>query len=138
MNNQECKTRPVLMNINSNETLFYTYSILVNKCSGSCNDINNFYAKLCLRDLDENMNIKVFNQISRTNETRYVSWQETWKCKHRLSVCNNKQRWNKDKCRCECEELTDKKRCDEAFIWNTSNCECECYKSCDAGQCLNY
>ena len=47
MNNQECKIRPVVMNINRNETLFYPYSILVNKCSGSCNDINNFYTKLC-------------------------------------------------------------------------------------------
>ena len=42
MNNQECKVRPVIMNINSNETLFYPYNILVNKCSGSCNNIINF------------------------------------------------------------------------------------------------
>ena len=138
MNNQGCKTRPVLMNINSNETLFYTYSILVNKSNGSCNDISNFYAKLCVRDFDKNINIKVFNQISRTNKTRYVSWHETWKCKRGLdlSICNNKQRWNKDKCRCEHEELTDKERCDEGFIWNTN--KYECYKSCGAGQCLNY
>ena len=74
INNQECKTRPVIMKINSNETLFYPNSIFVNKCSDSCNDINNFYAKLCVPDVVKNMNIKVFNQISRTNETRYVSW----------------------------------------------------------------
>ena len=40
MSNQECKIRPATMNINSNETLFYLYSIVVNKCSGSCNNIN--------------------------------------------------------------------------------------------------
>ena len=40
MSNQECKIRPAKMNINSNETLFYLYGILVNKCSGSCNNIN--------------------------------------------------------------------------------------------------
>ena len=74
INNQECKTRPVIMKINGNETLFYPNSIFVNKCSGSCNDISNFYAKLCVPDVVKNMNIKVFNQISRTNETRYVSW----------------------------------------------------------------
>ena len=45
MNNQECKTKLVIMNINKSETLLCPYSILVNKCSGSCNDINNFYAK---------------------------------------------------------------------------------------------
>ena len=40
---------------------------------------------------------------------------ENCKCKCRLdsSVCNNKQRWNKDKCRCECKELIDKGICDK-------------------------
>ena len=53
----------------------------------------------------KNMNIKVFNIVSRTNETRHVSWHETCRCKCRLdaSVCNNKQRWNNGKCRCECK-----------------------------------
>ena len=51
MNNQECKVRPEIMNINSNKTLFYLYSILVNKCTGSSNDINNSYAKLCVPDV---------------------------------------------------------------------------------------
>ena len=73
MSNQDCKIRPVIINVNSNEPLFYPYSILVNKCSGSCNDINNPYAKLCVPDVVKNMNIKVFNQISRINETRHVS-----------------------------------------------------------------
>ena len=101
MNNEECKTRPVIMNINNNETLFFPYSIFVSKYSGSCNDVNSFYAKLHVPDLVKNMNIKVFNHISRTNKTKYVSWHETCKCKCRLdaSACNDKQRSNNDKCR---------------------------------------
>ena len=56
--------------------------------------------------------------MSRTNETRHIKWHEVSKCNYRLeaSVCNNKQRWNKDKCRCECKELIDKRRCDKEFI----------------------
>ena len=54
------------------------------------------------------------------------------------SVCNNKKRWNKYKCRCECKELIDKEICDKIFIWNPSNCECECNKSCDVGEYLDY
>ena len=50
MNNQERKIRPEVLNINSNETSFYPYSILVNKCSGSCNNINDPYAKLRVPD----------------------------------------------------------------------------------------
>ena len=53
-------------------------------------------------------------------------------------VCNNKQRWNKNKCRCEFKKLTDKGVCYKGFIWNPSNCECECDKSCDAGEYLEY
>ena len=54
--------------------------------------------------------------MSRTNATKYIEWHETCKCKRRLdaSVCNNKQRWNNDKCsRCECKKLIDKENCDK-------------------------
>ena len=78
--------------------------------------------------------------MSRTNETRFIKWHEKCKCKCRLDaiVCNNKQRWNKDKCRCECKELIDKGVCDKGFIWNPSNCEYECDKSCNISEYLDY
>ena len=121
-------------------SLFYPYSIRINKFKGSCSTINDTYAKLCVPDTIKNINVKVFNLISRTNETRHIEWHKTCKCKCRLdaSVCNNNQRWNKDKCRCECKELIDKEMCDKGFIWNPSNCECECDKSCDVGEYLGY
>ena len=54
-------------------------------------------------------------------------------------VCNNKQqRWNKDKCNCECKKLIDKGVCDKEYTWNPSNCEYECDKSCDVGEYLDY
>ena len=88
----------------------------------------------------KNLNIKVFNLVSETNETRCKEWHETRKCKCRFnsSVCNNKQRWNDDKCRCECKELIDKGVCVKGFICNPSHCECECYKSCDFIEYLDY
>ena len=62
------------------------------------------------------------------------------KCECRLdpSVCNNKQRWNNDKRRCECKELIDEGVCDKGYAWNPSNCGCECNKSCDVGEYLGY
>ena len=56
--------------------------------------------------------------MSRTNETRHIKWHKTCKCKCRLdaSICNNKQRWSDDKCRCKCKELIDKGTCDKGFI----------------------
>ena len=60
------------------------------------------------------------------------------KCRLDTSVCNNKQTWDEDKCRCECKELNDRGICDKGFDWNPSNCECECGKSCDVGEYLDY
>ena len=140
MTNKECKVRPEIINVNSNEPVFYPFSIKTSKCSCSCNNINDPYAKICVPDVVKNLNVKVFNLMSRTNETRHIKWHETCKCKCRLyvSVCNNKQRWNDNKCRCECKELINKGICDKEFIWNPSNFECECDKSYDIGEYLDY
>ena len=94
MNNQECKVRPEIININSNEPSFYSYSVKVSECSGSCNNITDPYAKLCVTDVVKDTNVKIFNLISRTNETRHIEWNETCRCNCRLdaSNCNNKQR----------------------------------------------
>ena len=115
MNNQECKNRTQIKDINNNEPLFYPYSIEENKCSGSCNNIYDPYSKLCVSNVAKNMNVKMFNSMLETNEARHIKWHETCKCICRLdaSVCNNKQRWNKDKCRCECKELIEKGRYDK-------------------------
>ena len=51
MNNQECKARPKIIDVNNNEPVFYTYSIKVNKCSGSRSNINDSYAKLCVPNI---------------------------------------------------------------------------------------
>ena len=95
---------------------------------------------MCVPDVFKNINVKVYNLMSKPNKTRHIKWHEICKCKFRLdtSVCNNKLRWNNDKCRCECKELIDKEICDEGFIWNPSNSECEWDKLCNAGEYLDY
>ena len=86
MKDQECKIRPQVINVNSNNPIFYPFSIKTSKCSGNCNNINNPYAKICVHDIIKNLNVK--------------EWYETCKCECRLDpiVCNNKQRWHKNKC----------------------------------------
>ena len=140
MKNQECKVRPKIVDINSNNPIFYPFSIKINKCNGNCNNINDPYAKICVPNIVKNLNVKVFNLMTLNNETRHIKWHETCRCICRLDkiICNIKQRWNKDKRRCECKELIDKGVCDKGFIWNPSNCECECDKSCNIGEYLNY
>ena len=100
MKNQECKTRPPVVNVKSNNPIFYPFSIKISKCSGNCNNINDPYAKICVPDIIKNLNVKVFNLMSRTNETRFIEWHEKYKRESRLDliICNNKQRWNQNKC----------------------------------------
>ena len=107
MNNQACKVRPQVVNVNSKNPIFYPFSIKTSKCTRNCNNINNPYPKMCIPDVIKDLNVKLFNLMSRTNETRFIEWHEACKCKCKLDeiVCNNKQRWNKNKFRCECKEL---------------------------------
>ena len=72
MNNQECKVRLQIVNVNSDEPVFYPFNIKTSKCSGSCNNINDPYAKMCVPDVVKNLDVKVFNLMSRTNETRHI------------------------------------------------------------------
>ena len=51
MNNQECKVRPKIGNVNGDEPLFFPFSIKTSKCSGSCNNVNNPYAELCVPNI---------------------------------------------------------------------------------------
>ena len=67
--NQECKTRPQVVNVNSNNLIFYPFSIKTSKCSSNYNNINYPYAKICVPDIIKNLNVKVHNLMSRTNET---------------------------------------------------------------------
>ena len=79
MKNQECKVRPHIFNVNSNEPVVYPFSIKTSRCSGSCNNINDPYANICVPDAVKDLNVKVFNLISKTNETRHIKWLKTHK-----------------------------------------------------------
>ena len=59
MNNQECKVRPEIINVNSDEPVFYSFNIKTSKCSRSYNNDPN--AKMCVPDVIKNINVKVFN-----------------------------------------------------------------------------
>ena len=115
--NQKCMPRPEILDVNEGvgEALFYPYNAQVNKCSGSCNTLDNAMAKLCVPN---------------------VLWHESCKCVCKLnsSVCNNKKIWNSDTCRCACnEDFAGIINCAKGYTWNPSICECQCDKWCKPG-----
>ena len=86
--NQKCMPRPKILNVNEGigEALFYPFNVLVNKFSGSCGTLDNPMSKICVPK---------------------VLWHESCKCVCRLnsSVCNSKQIWNSNTCRCDCMKI---------------------------------
>ena len=75
MNNQECKVRPQIDNVNGNNAVFLPFSVITSKCSGSCNNINNPYTKMSVSDAVKILNVKVFNLMLRTNKIRHrMAW----------------------------------------------------------------
>ena len=72
INNQACKARSEIINVNSNNPVFYPFSIKRSKCSGNCNNINDPYAKICVLDVVKKLNVKVFSLMSRTNERKNI------------------------------------------------------------------
>ena len=60
-------------------------------------------------------------------------------CKLNSSICNNKQIWNSDTCRCDCnEDFAGIISCAKRYTWNPSICECQCDKWCKPGQYLDH
>ena len=93
ISNQSCKAIPEIINVNSNNPVFYPFSIETSKYSGNCNNITDPHAKIFVPYIVKDLNVKVFNIMSRTNETRRINWHETCKCICRLDaiVRHNKQ-----------------------------------------------
>ena len=141
--NRKCTPRPKILDVNEGvgEALFYPYNVLVNKCSGSYNTLDNPMAKLFVPNVIKRVNMQVYNFLMRLNETRNVLWHESCKCVCKLnsSVCNNKQIWNSDTCRCDCnEDFVGIINCTKRYTWNESTCECQCDMLCKPGLYLDH
>ena len=141
--NRKCMPRPKILDVNEGvgEALFHPYNMLVNKCSGSCDTINDPMARLCVPNIIKRVNMKVYNFLMRLNETHNVLWHESCKCVCKLnsSECNNKQIWNSGTCRCDCnEDFASRINCTIGYMWNPSTCECQCDMWCKPDQYLDH
>ena len=69
------------------------------------NTLNDLYNKACVRNKTEDLNLRVFNMITGINESKILTKHTSWECKCKFDgrKCNSNQKWNNDKCRCECK-----------------------------------
>ena len=126
--NQKCMPRPKMFNVNEGigEALF---------------TLEDPMARLCVPKIIKNVNMKFYNFLMMLNETRNVLWHESCKCVCKLnsSVCNSKQMWNSDTCRCDCnEDFAGIINCAKGYTWNPSTYEYNCDIWCKPGQYLDH
>ena len=124
LKNQECTVRKVIID---NDYMTFPYKIGIDRCIGSCNSKNNPYYKTLLPDSIKNISVKSLDLISQRLVFKNISFRKTCKCGCLLyeKVCNNLQRWNGNKSRCECLKI---KKCNIGYSWNVNNCRCEMKK----------
>ena len=105
----------------------FPYKTGTDRCIGSCNNENYPYFKTCLRDSVKNITVKSLDLISRKFIFKNIIFHKSCKCGCLLDekVCNNLQKFNKNKCRLECLKI---KKCKNGYSWNVNNCRCEAKK----------
>ena len=135
--NQKCMPRPKILNVNEGvgEALFYQYNVQEN------NTFDHPMAKLCVPNVIKGVNMQVYNFLIRLNETCNVLWHESCKfvCKLDSSICNNKQIWNSDTCRCDCnKDFAGIINRTKGYMRNPSTCARECDMWCKPGQYLDH
>ena len=104
LSNQKCITQPTLINLHPNEYgqefRYYPFPVKLDRCVRSCNTVNDLSNKVCVPNKTENLNLIVFNMITRIYEsetlTKHISCE--CKCKFDGRKCNSDQWWNNDKC----------------------------------------
>ena len=116
LKNQECKVRKVIVD---NDYTTFPDKIGINRCTGRCNE-NNSCFKVCLPDSIKNISVKSVDLISKELVFKNISFHKTCKCGCLLDkkVCNNLQKWNGKKCKCECLKI---EKCKIGYSWNINN-----------------
>ena len=72
LNNQPCQIRPEIGNINADKTLFYPFTVSVNKCGRRCNTINDPYTLVWVPSKIKKYEFKSIPFYVRVNETRFI------------------------------------------------------------------
>ena len=70
-------SQPILINLHLSEYTqglrYYPYSVYLDKCKGSCNTLDDISNKICVSNKTEDLNLKVFNLITGTNESKKLT-----------------------------------------------------------------
>ena len=94
LNNQQCMTQTTLINLHLNEHTqglrYYAFAVNLDRCTGSCNTLNDLSNKVCVSNKTEALNLNVFNMITGINESKTVTKHTSYERKYKFhdSKCN--------------------------------------------------
>ena len=91
LSNESCLARPTLIDLNLIELNYYPFMISLDKCNRSCNAINDLSTKICVPSKAKDVNVKVFNMITRRIEAKMLvkRFLCDFKCKFNISTSNS-------------------------------------------------
>ena len=77
LSNQKYRIQPALINLHPNEYSqefhYYPFAVKLDRCVGSCNDINDLSNKVCVPNKTEDLNLRMFNMITGINESKTLN-----------------------------------------------------------------
>ena len=101
--------QPTFINLHRNkyskELCYYPFAVNLGWCVESFNALDDLSHRVRVRNEKEDLNFHVFNMIAEINESRTLTKHISWKCECKFDdrKYNLNQKWNNDKCRCECK-----------------------------------
>ena len=119
LNNEKCKTRPFLTDLDPVKLKYYPFMITWDKCNGSCNTLSKISDRVCVPHKTKNLKLNAFNLITRTNKSKALIKRVSCKCNVNLTInkCNSNQICINNKCWCECKNKKKKKTCAKKVIF---------------------
>ena len=115
-----------LINLHPNEQEFhyYSFSVKLERCVGSCNTINDLSNKACVPNKSEDLNISFFNMIAGINESE-TSKHISCECKCKF----DKTKLIQINCGITINVDVNVKSmiliCEKEYVWNPAACNCE-------------
>ena len=90
--NQKCIIQPTLIKLHPNEYSqefhYYPFSVKLDRCVKTCNTLNDLSNKVCVPNKTQDLNLSVFNTITRINESKTLTKDISCECKYKFDRKN--------------------------------------------------
>ena len=86
LNNQQCMTHTTLINSHPNGYIqglhYYPFAVSLDRCTGSCNTLNDLSNWICFPNITEDINLNVFITITGKDKSKILIKHISCKCKY--------------------------------------------------------